>query len=204
MAGDRSTHTIKAAHATSVDTREFCVTPAESGRAWRRSASTRAAARQPLGGQPTSPEAGPTYCALGTQPEVKPLKLKFAECQKAVVGGIGAITAAVVPLSPFLPGSIAHLIAAAVAVMTGFATYLTKNATQAAAVEPLPHAVPESPPQVVLDQLPASASARRTAPVLAGFALIVGGAVLAGRHTERHSRCVTPFTLLSGSVASGR
>jgi hypothetical protein len=209
MAGDRSTRTTKAAHATSVDTREFCVTPAEPGRVWPRSASTRAAARQPLGGQPTSPETGPESCAgecaLGTQPAVKRLKPKFAECQKAIVGGIGAITAAVVPLSPFLPGSIAHLIAAAVALMTGFATYLTKNATQAAAVEPMAQAVPESPPQIVLDQLPASAPARHTAPVLAGLALIVGGAVLAGRHTERHSRCVTPFTLLPpGSIASGR
>jgi hypothetical protein len=91
-----------------------------------------------------------------------------------------------------------------VALMTGFATYLTKNATQASAVEPMAQAVPESPPQIVLDQLPAGAPARHTAPVLAGLALIVGGAVLAGRHTERHSRCVTPFTLLPGSVASGR
>jgi hypothetical protein len=209
MAGDRTTRTTKAARATSVDTREFCVTPVEPGRASRRSVSTVAAARQPLGGEPTSPEAGPKHCAgecaLGTQPAVKRLKLKFAKCQKAIVGGVGAITAAVVPLSPFLPGSVAHLIAAAVAVMTGFATYLTKNATPAPAAEPSAQAVPASPPQTALAQLPSSAPARHTGPVVAGLALIVGGAVLAGRHTERHSRCVTPFTLLSpGSYSAGR
>jgi hypothetical protein len=209
MAGHRTTRTTKAARATSLDTREFCVTPVEPGRAPRRSASARAAARQPLGGQPTSPEAGPKYCAgecaLGTQPAAKRLKLKFAGCQKAIVGGIGAVTAAVVPLSPFLPGGVAHLIAAAVAVMTGFATYLTKNVTQAAAAEPAAQAVPASPPQTAPAQLPGSAPARHTGPVLAGLALIVGGAVLAGRHTERHSRCVTPLTLLSpGSYSVGR
>ena len=206
MASDRTT---KAARATSVDTREFCVTPAEPGRASRRNASTRTVARQSLGGHPTSPEAGPKHCsgecALGTEPADKSLKLKFADCRKAVVGGIGAITATVVPLSPFLPGSVAHLIAAAVAVMTGFATYLTKNATQATAAESATQAVPASPPQTAPAQLPGSAPARHTGPVLAGLALIVGGAVLAGRHTERHSRCLTPFTLLPpGSYSAGR
>jgi hypothetical protein len=37
------------------------------------------------------------------------------------------------------------------------------------------------------------------------LALIVGGAVLAGRHTERHSRCVTSFGLLPpGGLSTGR
>jgi hypothetical protein len=143
---------------------------------------------------------------LQTPATGKRLKLKLAECRKAMIGGIGAITAAVVPLSPFLPATVTHWIAAAAAVMTGFVTYLAKNATPARVEKPPAQAGPESPPQDAPAQPPASPPpARHTGPVLAGLALIVGGAVLAGRHTERHSRCVTPFTLLTpGGFSAGR
>jgi hypothetical protein len=123
-----------------------------------------------------------------------------------MVGGIGAIAAAGAPLIPFLPASVTHVMAAALAVLTGFGTYLAKNTKQAGVEEPPAQAVPESPPQAALAQSPASPpAARHTGPVLAGLALIVGSAVLAGRHTERHRRCVTPFTLLPpGGFSAGR
>jgi hypothetical protein len=174
MAGER---------ATTVDSRGVCTAPVDPGRRLRRNAS---ATGQRLSSQQCSGE-----CTLGTPSEGRRLKLKIAEYRKAMVGGIGAITAAAVPLSPFLPGGVAHWLAAAAAVLTGFATYLTKNATPAAVEKPAAQDIPASPPQDAPSQPPASPPARRTGPVLAGLALIVGGAVLAGRHTERHSRCVT-------------
>jgi hypothetical protein len=175
-----------------LDSREYCLTPAAPGRALRRAVGGTTAARRPY--------------SDSQAPAGKRLKLKLAECRKAMIGGIGAITAAMVPLSPFLPASMTHLIAAAAAVMTGFATYLAKNATPAQREKPPTEAEPESPTQDALAQTPASPPpARHTGPVLAGLALILGGAVLAGRHTERHSRCVTPFTLLPpGGFSAGR
>jgi hypothetical protein len=180
----------------SLDSRDFCLTPAAPGRPSRRTVGgTFAARRRPNDSRARQQCSG--ECALQTPATGKRLKLKLAECRKAMIGGIGAITAAVVPLSPFLPASMTHLIAAAAAVMTGFATYLAKNATPAQGEKPPTQAEPESPMQDALAQSPASPPpARHTGPVLAGLALIVGGAVLAGRHTERHSRCVAPFTLL--------
>lgn len=169
MAGER---------ATTLQSREFCLTP---GREPRRSGS----ARQPLvidrsaTGAPEGRRGG------------------FAEYRKAMVGGIGAITAAAVPLVSFLPAGVGHWLAAAAAVLTGFATYLIKNDAPSSAETPATQPVPvASPPRDAPAQLPASvAPARHTGPVLAGLALIVGGAVLAGRHSERHSRCVSPVWL---------
>ena len=176
MAGER---------ATTLESREFCM--AEPSRASHRSAS----ARRPLGIDRTTAAA----------PEGR--RFSFAEYRKAMVGGIGAITAAAVPLVSFLPAGVGHWLAAAAAVLTGFATYLTKNDTPASAEESPTQAVPETPRPEALAQLPTSPPpARPTGPVLAGLALIVGGAVLAGRHSERHSRCVT--LLPPGGFSVGR
>ena len=118
-----------------------------------------------------------------------------------MIGGIGAITAAAVPLSPFLPSSMTHWIAAAVAVLTGFATYLTKNGAPIAAQEPS-QTVAELPQNSHSEPPVSPPAARHTGPVLAGLALLVGSAVLAGRHTERHSRCLT--LLPPGGFSVGR
>lgn len=168
MAGERT---------TTLEPREFCLTP---GRAPRRSGS----ARQPL---------GIVRSATGA-PEGR--RRGFAEYRKALVGGIGAITAAAVPLASFLPASVGHWLAAAAAVLTGFVTYLIKNDAPSSAETPATQPVPVASPHEALAQLPASvAPARHTGPVLAALALVVGGAVLAGRHSERHSRCVSPVWL---------
>lgn len=168
---------------TSLESREFCLTP--TTRAARPRPSSRPIAQLPPAG--------------------RPLRLKIAESRKAVVGGIGAIVSTVVPLSPFLPAGVTHWLAAAAAVLTGFATYLTKNSSPTAAADPPVQAVTESPPLKVLEEQPVVPPARHAGPVLAGLALVVGGAVLAGRHTERHSRCVTPFALLPpGGFPTGR
>lgn len=168
MAGER---------ATTLQSREFCLTP---GREPRRSGS----ARQPLDIDRSATGA----------PEGR--RRGFTEYRKAMVGGIGAITAAAVPLVSFLPAGVGHWLAAAAAVLTGFATYLIKNDAPSSAETTATQPVPASSPKEALAQLPASvAPARHTGPVLAGLALIVGGAVLAGRHTERHSRCVSPVWL---------
>lgn len=168
MAGER---------ATTLQSREFCLTP---GREPRRSGS----ARQPLVIEPPA-----TGASEGS-------RRGFAEYRKAMVGGIGAITAAAVPLVSFLPAGVGHWLAAAAAVLTGFATYLIKNDAPSSAEPPATQPVPVASPHEALAQLPAGvAPARHAGPVLAGLALIVGGAVLAGRHSERHSRCVSPVWL---------
>lgn len=168
MAGER---------ATTLQSREFCLTP---GREPRRSGS----ARRPLGIDRSATGASDAR------------QLGFAEYRKAMVGGIGAITAAAVPLVSFLPAGVGHWLAAAAAVLTGFATYLIKNDAPSSAETPATQPAPVASPHEALAQLPAGvAPARHTGPVLAGLALIVGGAVLAGRHSERHSRCVSPVWL---------
>lgn len=174
MAGER---------ATTLDSREFCM--AGPRRAPRRSALARRPANDP---------------ATAGAPEAT--GWSFAEYRKAMVGGIGAITAAAVPLVSFLPAGVGHWLAAAAAVLTGFATYLIKNDAPASADRPSKPPVP-SPPQETQAQLPANPpSAAHTGPVLAGLALIVGGAVWAGRHSERHSRCIT--LLAPGGFSVGR
>lgn len=192
MAGDRSTQTTNAV-------REFC-TASDASRTPRRVGSPATEVRQ-AGDQMQSDGVRPHYSAgdweLAAQSVRTRLKPKnLAEYRKALVSGIGAITVVLVsltePLGGLLGGTATHWMAAGVAATTALATYFTKNATSAVP-EPAPQAVQERSAQFVPEPPTAGAPARNTGAAIAGLALIVGGAVLAGRHTERHRRCVTLF-----------
>lgn len=202
MAGDRSTQTTNAV-------REFCTAPCPT---LRRVGSTATEVRQ-AGGQKQSDGVRPHYSAgegeLAAQSVRPRLTLKKpAEYRKALVSGIGAITVVLVsltePLGGLLGATMTHWMAAGVAATTALATYFTKNAISPAVPEPPPQAVHALSAQSVPEPQSAGAPAHNGV-AIAGLALIVGGAVLAGRHTERHRRCVSRFALLPpGSFSVGQ
>jgi hypothetical protein len=178
MAGDRSTQTI-----TTV--REYCAAAPDAGRPTRRGISTATAPAQ----QATTGEPMPVRPRVNLR--------KPAEYRKALVSGVGAITVVLValtePLGGLLGAAATHWMTAGVAATTALATYFTKNAAPADAPGPPAELVQEPSTPSAAAPSPASPPTRSSGAAIAGLALIVGGAVLAGRHTERHRRCVTPF-----------
>ncbi len=91
-----------------------------------------------------------------------------------------------------LPPGVTHWLATGVVFATAVATFLTKNAPPETSTEP-------ATPTTIDEPAVVNPGARQMGLAMAGLAVVLGGAMLAGRNGRRKPDRVTPFALPQGS-----